>query len=183
MSMNWNPTLMDHGQMPPLPYLYGRMIQRVVDVGGYGRLKGMLWYQGESDAVQYPSASKVYERNLLTFIDRVRKDTGNPDLPIILVQLSRLVYNHLPGQPGMAGDETYSDLYAAVTQAWDHVREVQRRVALERPNVYVVPAVDLYPMVDPIHIEFEASQRLGALGASRPFWGLQVAWTRYTHPT
>jgi sialate O-acetylesterase len=165
MTMNWDPTLMDHGPMPPPPYLYGPMIKRVLDVGGYGRLKGMFWYQGESDAIQYPSASKVYEKNLLTFIDRVRKDTGNPDLPIILVQLARVDFGHLPGEAGTAGDETYSDLYGTVTQAWDHVRDIQRRVAQERPHVYVVPAVDLYPMVDPIHIEYEASQRLGKRAA------------------
>jgi sialate O-acetylesterase len=161
MSMVWDPRLMDKGPMPPPPYLYGPMIQRVIDTGGYGHLKGMLWYQGESDAVEFPEASKDYEDNLLTFIDRVRKDTGNPNLPIIMMQLSRLNYSHLPGRPGIAGGKHYSDLNGTVTQAWEHVREVQRRAALLRPYVYLVPTVDLYPMVDPIHLEFEAFQRLG----------------------
>jgi sialate O-acetylesterase len=168
MGMVWDPTLMDKTPIPPPPYLYAEMIHRVIDVGGYGHLKGMLWYQGESDAVQFPETSKVYEQQLLTFIDRVRKDTGNPNLPIVIVQLSRLVYGHLPGLPGtIAGlpgtleDKNYPDLNETVTQAWEHVREVQRRAAFMRPNVYVVPAVDLYPMLDPIHLDFEAQQRLG----------------------
>ena len=49
MTKVWDPTLMDNGQVPPKPYLYGRMIQRVKQAGGYGKLKGMIWYQGESD--------------------------------------------------------------------------------------------------------------------------------------
>jgi sialate O-acetylesterase len=112
--------------------------------------------------VQYPEASNVFEKNLSTFIDRVRKDTGNPDLPIILVQLARLASGAVPGQPGKAGDgKTYDDLYATYTQAWDRVREFQQRMPDQRKNVYVVATVDLYPMVDPIHLDFGAYQRLG----------------------
>jgi sialate O-acetylesterase len=54
-----------------------------------------------------------------------------------------------------------SDAYATYTQAWEHVREVQRQMAQKRKNVYVVASVDCYPMVDPIHLDFGAFQRLG----------------------
>ena len=161
MTMIWDPTLMDKGEMPPPPYLYGRMIQRVIEAGGYGKLKGMIWYQGESDAVEFPNASAVFEKNLLNFIDRVRRDTGNPNLPIIVVQLARLMTSSVPGLPGTAGGETVSDVFATYTQAWEHVREVQREMAQQRANVYVVASLDLYPMVDPIHLDFGAYQRLG----------------------
>lgn len=33
MTMVWDPTLMDKGQTPPKPYLYGPMIQRVIEAG------------------------------------------------------------------------------------------------------------------------------------------------------
>lgn len=170
MTMVWDPTLMDKGQIPPAIYHYGTMIQRVIDTGGFGKLKGMVWYQGESDAVEYPSASKVYEQQLLTFIDRVRKDTGSPNLPIIIVQIARQVSNHQPGTPGKAGEavpgtadgpEEYDNLYETTTHAWEHVREIQRQLARKRENVYVVASLDLYPMVDPIHLDFAAYKRLG----------------------
>lgn len=161
MTKIWDPTLMDGGKMPAPPYLYGPMIQRVIDAGGYGKLKGMIWYQGESDAVEVPSAASDYEHNLLNFVDRIRQDTGNPNLPIIIVQLARLVTNRIPGLPGTAGGESYGDIFSTLTQNWEHVREVQRQVAQKRDNVFLVASVDLYPMVDPIHLDYGAFQRLG----------------------
>jgi sialate O-acetylesterase len=158
----WNPTLIDKGPMPPLPYIYGRMIDRVKQAGGYGKLKGMVWYQGESDAVQYPSAAKSYEQNLLNFIDRVRKDTGNPGLPVIVVQLCRLITGKVPGLPGPAAEEPpVKDVFATFSEAWDEVRAAQLQAAQKRPNVYLVGSVDLYPMADPIHLDFGAFERLG----------------------
>jgi hypothetical protein len=85
---------MKKDQMPPPPYIYGPMIQRVVEAGGYGKLKGMIWYEGESDALEGPAVSNAYEGCLLNFVDGVRKDTGNPDLPILVVQLSRDVTSY-----------------------------------------------------------------------------------------
>jgi sialate O-acetylesterase len=162
MTMVWDPNLMNKGEMPPPPYLYDRIIQRVIEAGGYGKLKGMVWYQGESDAVEYPSASKVFERNLLNFIDGVRRDTGNAELPIIIVQICRLVTDKVPGVPGKSGGgEAYKDLFGTITQAWEHVREVQRQMPYKRDKVYVVGTVDLYPLVDPIHLDFGAFKRLG----------------------
>jgi hypothetical protein len=150
------------GSEPPPPHIYDQMIQRVIEAGGYGKLKGMVWYQGEHVAVINPSASKVYEHNLLSFIDRVRRDTGNPELPIIVVHLCRYVTSTVPGMPGVSGGgETYSDLYATYAQAWEHVREAQRHAAQKRGNVYVVASLDCDPMVDPIHLNFGAFQRLG----------------------
>ena len=44
---------------------------------------------------------------------------------------------------------------------WETVREAQRRFAGQRDHVYLVSAADLYPMTDPIHLDFEAFERLG----------------------
>ena len=54
-----------------------------------------------------------------------------------------------------------TDAYATITEAWEHVREVQRQMPQKRENVYTVGSVDLYPMVDPIHLDFGAFERLG----------------------
>ena len=53
----------------------------------------------------------------------------------------------MPGKSG--GGESFDDLHAAITEAWERVREVQRRMPDKRENVYVVASLDLYPMVDP----------------------------------
>jgi acetyl esterase/lipase len=162
MAQVWDPRRMVEGKMPPRPYLYGPMIQRVIRAGGYGKLKGMVWDQGGSDAIQKPSVAKDYERNLTAFINGVRRDAGHPRLPVIVVQLGRYVSSALPGTSGKSGaGEEYDDLHAAYTSGCERVREAQRRVAEKLENVYLVPSADLYPMEDPAHWGFEAYQRLG----------------------
>jgi hypothetical protein len=138
------------------------MVKRIIQAGGWGRLKGVVWYQGESDAVEAPSAAKVYESSLGKFIDRLRIDTGNPDLPFIIVQIDRQVSTLSPGQPGKSKlGEEMADALATYTKAWEHVREVQRQMADKRKNVYLVSAIDLGDMVDPIHLEYESFRKLG----------------------
>ncbi|HEX4132309.1 MAG TPA: sialate O-acetylesterase, partial [Pirellulales bacterium] len=162
MAQVWDPAKMDLEKMPPRPYLYGPMIQRVIQAGGYGKLKGMVWDQGGSDGSQKPSASKDYEKNLIAFIRAVRRDTGNDKLPVIVVQMGRMVASAVPGAPGKSlGGEPYDDLYAAYTEGWERVREAQRRVAETLENVHLVPSADLYPLADPVHWDFEAYERLG----------------------
>jgi sialate O-acetylesterase len=162
MAQVWDPRRMEGGKRPPRPYLYGPMIQRVIQAGGYGKLKGMVWDQGGSDAFQKPSVAKDYEQNLTAFINGVRRDTGNPRLPVIVVQLGRYITSALPGISGKSGGgEEFEDLYAAYTLSCERVREAQRHVAEKLENVYLVPSADLYPMEDPAHWGFEAYQRLG----------------------
>jgi sialate O-acetylesterase len=119
---------------------YQAMIQRIKMVGG--KIKGLVWYQGESDAMT-PGAEKVYEAALLQLIDNIRKDTNLPELPILCVQLGRFVWN-----------------YDSHAESFETIRDIQRRIPTLRPNVYTVSALDL-PLEDAAHISFEGQQRLG----------------------
>ena len=131
----WDPASKNEGTSS----LYGSMLQRIADVGG--GIKGLLWYQGESDA--NPTLQATFEKSFLNFVDSVRRDTGIPDLPIIYVQISRFcLENH-------DGDEP-----------WEQIREHQRLAAGKRKNLYVVPAIDL-PLDDLIHIGTAGQERLG----------------------
>jgi sialate O-acetylesterase len=119
---------------------YAAMIQRISMVGG--RIKGLIWYQGESDAMT-PGADKVYEAALLRLIDAVRKDTNIPQLPVLCVQLGRFVWN-----------------YDSHAESFERIRDIQRRLPTLRPGVHTVSALDL-PLEDAAHISFEGQQRLG----------------------
>lgn len=55
-----------------------------------GKVQGLLWYQGESDA-SVEEESKVYEMELAKFFTDLRTDVNHPELPIILVRNSRLL--------------------------------------------------------------------------------------------
>jgi hypothetical protein len=162
MARVWDPELKDNKEKQLPNYIYARMIDRVKRVGGYGNLKGMIWYQGESDAIEFTKDLVHYKRILSNFVDSVRRDTGNPGLPIIIVQISRFAPNRLPGFPAFSeSKEPLEDGFKTYSNNWEYVREMQRQVAQEKDNVYLVSTIDLYPLVDPIHLEYEAFQQLG----------------------
>ena len=79
----WDPAKKDEGGKS----LYGSMLRQVNLAGG--KVKGVLWYQGESDAND--QAAAVYPKVFADFISAVRPDFGQPDLPFYLVQIGRLV--------------------------------------------------------------------------------------------
>jgi len=75
----WDPALRDEGGAS----LYGATIARVRAVGG--RVAGVLWYQGESDA--NPDDLPHYKERLTRLVDAFRADLGRPGLPIYYVQI------------------------------------------------------------------------------------------------
>lgn len=132
----WDPALRQRG----IKSCYGDMLERIGKAGG--KVKGVIYYQGESDAMT-PGREDVYQQAMLDLVDGLRRDLDNPDLPFLYVQLGRFVHpSEVPG-------DTYTK-----------IREIQRRTASLRPNAYMVGAADL-PLEDSIHLSFEAYQRLG----------------------
>jgi sialate O-acetylesterase len=134
----WDPALMDQGGES----LYGSMIERIRMAGG--KLRGVLWYQGESDALDSRRAEQ-YEKAFLHFIDAMRKDTGMEGLPFIYVQLASFAIYESNDQP---------------VKSIEVVREAQRRAAPQRDNVFMTSAIDL-PLYDHAHLSYEGQKRLG----------------------
>jgi sialate O-acetylesterase len=108
-----------------------------------GSVKGILWYQGETDAE--PGKAEDYLARFLESAAGWRKALAQPELPILTVQLAR----YRSEKPGMEDKE------------WSLVREAQRQAALRDPRVYAVPALDL-PLDDTIHIGTSGNLILGA---------------------
>lgn len=132
----WSPALKDEGTAS----LYGNMLERIRKVGG--NIKGILWYQGESQTSRRETVD-AFEANLLEFIDSIRHDTKNPDLPFIYVQIGRFCPENRDSEP-----------------LWQMIQEKQRALAKQRNNLWVVPSVDL-PLDDVIHIGTAGQHRLG----------------------
>jgi len=131
----WSPDRIPRGDSS----LYGAMINRIKSVGG--NLKGVVWFQGESEAMSGKTDS--YENDLLYLVDRIRKDTGYKDLPIIIVQIG--CFNiHNP----------------AMDKGYETVRDIQRNIYKKRNNLFVVSCIDL-PLDDWAHISTEGQKRLG----------------------
>lgn len=128
----WSPALKDKGGKS----LYGAMVRRVGVVGG--QVKGVLWYQGESDALSVP---EEFAEKFEAFIPTLRSDLELPDLPFYYVQIGRFVRDVDPA-------------------GWNTVQEAQRRAVQGIPNTAMVASVDL-PLDDAIHISTAGQKRLG----------------------
>ncbi len=130
----WSSDLKDRGGMS----LYGSMLRRLSAAGGKAR--GMLWYQGESDA--FPGLAEKFKDKMKRFIESVRADFGNPSLPFFQVQISRVIV----AEPEFSG--------------WNAIQEAQRQICDEVPGTALISAVDL-DLDDAIHIGTEGHKTLG----------------------
>lgn len=118
--------------------LYGAMLKRLAASGLKPR--GVLWYQGESDA--QPGLAETYGERFKRWVTRLREDVADADLPILTVQLARVT---------SWGDEP---------RHWDRLRREQLQVAREIPGVELTTALD-GDLADQIHIDQYAQARLG----------------------
>ena len=116
---------------------YERMCAMLKDSGAF---KGMLWFQGCSDA--NPNDCDTYLARFTRIVGIWRKRFG--DFPLLTVQLNRWVGNN----------DGHLD------REWGVIRNAQRLAALTIPDVYVVPALDL-SVTDGIHDSSEGNVTIG----------------------
>lgn len=114
------------------PYEPGYLWQyAVAPITGYG-LKGVLWYQGESNAELPDEHARIFP----ALVSSWRAAWGQPGLPFFTVQLSAL----------------------AGKKAWPAFREGQRRLAEGLPGVHLCVSTDLG---DSLLIHYPRKRELG----------------------
>jgi len=98
-------------------------------IAPWGRLglKGVAWYQGESD-----TAIPGYAERMLALMAGWRRQFGQPDLPFAIVQLAN--FGTPATRPGESG--------------WADVREAQRQAAARDNHAAVASAIDLGDPLD-----------------------------------
>jgi sialate O-acetylesterase len=131
----WDPTL----TTPSGSTLYSATLRRVHKNGG--RVAGIAWYQGCSDA--WPGAAAVYTEAMVALVKAFRRDCKDGKLPFVLVQIAS-VHGWDPNN----------------IASWNSIQEQQRKLPERLPRVLTVPAIDL-GLDDGIHISGEDQQRLG----------------------
>lgn len=129
----WSPDLRDQGG----DSLYGATIRRAKLVGG--RVAGILWYQGESDAG--PKSAPLFREKFEKLVAAFRSDLGQPDVPFYYVQIGRFMNN-------------------ANVNEWNYVQEMQRQAEATIPASGMVTAVDL-SLDDIIHVGVKDLKLLG----------------------
>ncbi len=135
--------------------LYWNMLEHITAAGG--KVAGMLWYQGESDAGE--SAAPTYLERFTAMIEDFRTRFG--DLPAITAQLNR----YLDGLPEQ-------------DKWWGVLREAQRQAARSIPGLAVVPTLDLV-LSDAIHTGAIGNVILGqrfARAALGMVYGAEIPW-------
>jgi len=141
--------VIDHNRMPAS--LYNGMIAPLVPYG----LRGMLWYQGESNA----GSAGTYAQRFPAMIRQWRKQWGQGDVPFLFVQLPN--FRKPQTEPSQDAD------------AWPWLREAQA-AALRLPAIGMAVAIDIGDAAD-IHPKnkLDVGRRL-ALAAMQTAYGKDV---------
>lgn len=139
--------------------LFARMKERVLGAGG--GIKGCLWYQGESDT----SASDIpkYKTRFKRFVSGLRKEVKTLDLPVITMQLNRVMSQH-----ENAG-------------GWDAIREIQRQLAHEIKNLFVFPVFES-GLCDGIHNGSLGNMLIAQRAVATALGGVYEKDVPYLHP-
>lgn len=118
--------------------LYGSMLRRVNAAGG--KVAGMIWYQGESDANK--DAQAQYRRKMRDFVAALRRDVNSPALPFVYAQIGCF----------FAGAE--------LAEPWNRLQSDQLALEGELAPAALASAIDL-GLDDLIHIGTPSQRRLG----------------------
>ncbi|MEF3306272.1 sialate O-acetylesterase [Paenibacillus sp. GYB003] len=129
----WDPGLLHEGGRS----LYGAMLRKVKKLGG--KVKGCLWYQGESDANE--QAVPHYAERFKNWVACLRRDVGDPELPFIYAQLS----------------VHYSNMNAVW---WNAIQHDQLMLEAQVPHAAMVPTIDAI-LSDAIHLDAVSLQSVG----------------------
>jgi hypothetical protein len=129
----WNPV-----ENPSAP-LYKNMFH-CINLSG-GKIKGICWYQGESDACE--GLAETYKTRFIQFVEKTRQDLNSPELPFITVQLNK-----------------FHQINSSQDKYWSIIKETQRIIPHILKNVAVIPAIDL-PLSDLIHTSPSGNLILG----------------------
>ncbi|WP_168119864.1 sialate O-acetylesterase [Paenibacillus sp. HB172176] len=131
--LKWDPAKRNEGGNS----FYGAMIRKVSKLGG--RIKGCLWYQGESDANE--SDAPFYLERTIAFMNSLRQDAGDDKLPIIYAQLA---VHYSPEDP----------------RWWNLVQQNQLSLEEQMEDMWMVPTIDA-SMSDGIHPDAKSLQNIG----------------------
>jgi sialate O-acetylesterase len=142
---HWNPDERDQNR-------YGFLAHHVEGAGG--RVKGMLFFQGEQDAIFGDEGKTVTKPTLIApittygdqfihFVKALRKEFGGSDMPVIYAQICR--HHNSPVDR---------------SRGWEIIREAQRTIPARLPNAHCVPSINL-DLMDGLHLDYDSLKTIG----------------------
>lgn len=142
--------------------LFTNMLAYIRDCGS--RVRGVLWYQGESDTA--PENQALYKERFRRFVADMRREMKDPQLPVITVQLNRY---------------TGPDVAAGRHCHWEAMREIQRQLSHEVDGVYIFSICDS-GLSDLIHNNSRTNMLTGERAARTALGAVYGHNTRWRHP-
>ena len=118
---------------------YDDTLRRVKIALKDGKLKGILWHQGEAD--RGAEASAHYAEHLTALVARLRKEFDTPDVPFVAGELGQL-------------NEKNKD-------ATEHFNGILHELAKSIPHFAVVPANGLKDKGDNLHFDAVSAREMG----------------------
>jgi hypothetical protein len=85
----WQPGAFDQ---PTSTHPYDDAVDRIIEAMKHGKIKGMLWLQGESDSNAASVSQYLSKLNIL--IQRVRELTKTKNLPVVIGELGQFNSNY-----------------------------------------------------------------------------------------
>lgn len=137
-----------HAQTGIFPY--DALLQRVKKAQKQGKVKAILWHQGESDS--NPAKNKVYEAKLGEFFGRLRKDLNAPNTPILI--------------------GTLGDFFVRKNPNATPINEIITNYPTRHHQVYVVSSAGLTHKGDTTHFDTPSARELGIRYATK-LWEIQ----------
>lgn len=118
--------------------LYGSMIARAKEAAQSGVIKGLIWWQGESDCSRsevppHDACPSYYTwpADFAAFVANVRTDLGDPNLPVVFAQLSK--------EP--------SGIWAYA--AWGGMQQQQAQISIPRVSMIITSDLPVLAPNDP----------------------------------
>lgn len=90
--------------------LYGSMLARALEASQAGATNGLIWWQGESEAIGGDGYT-YWAHRFCEFVAALRQDLDKPDLPVVLAQLSQ--------EPNTAPWVSWGGMQATQAQLFD----------------------------------------------------------------
>lgn len=104
----------------------------------YGKIKGILWHQGESDSGKKRSVN--YDKNLSELFKIFRRSVGNKKLPILIGELGS---------------------YSKNKESWMAINNIINAYALKDKHTFVISTSDLKDKGDDVHFNAESQRTMG----------------------
>jgi hypothetical protein len=105
----------------------------------YGKVKGIIWLQGESDAGQKETID-AYGSQLKVLMSKFRNEVGDMSLPIVIGELGS---------------------FSKTDSNWQAINQQIRDYAASDPNAYLISTKDLKDKGDKIHFNSAGQRKIG----------------------